>query len=115
MADPRHQKLAKVLVHYSLAIKPGEKFLIGCPSFAEPLIREIYREALQAGAFVRPRIRLEGLQEIFFKEANDEQLTHISEIEKLEYDITGTFLSKKQTRIDILTCFFRVTTVASVQ
>ena len=44
MADPRHQKLAQVLVHYSLAIKPGDKLLIGCPFFAEPLIRELYRK-----------------------------------------------------------------------
>ncbi len=101
MADPRHQKLAKVLVHYSLALKPGEKFLIVCPSFAGPLIREIYREALRAGAFVRAHIQLEGLQEIFFKEANDGQLTHISAIEKLEdeyYDAELTVWGSRNTK-----------------
>ena len=93
MTDPRHQKLAKVLIHYSLALKPGDKLLIGCPSFAEPLIQELYREALRAGAYVRPRIRLEGLQEIFFKEASDEQLTAIPEIEKLEHEFYNVELS----------------------
>ena len=86
MADPRHQKLAEVLVHYSLALKPGDKTLISGPSFAEPLIREIYREAVRAGARVTTDIWLEGLQEIFFREASDEQLTHVSEIEKLKAD-----------------------------
>lgn len=84
MTDSRHQKLAMVLVHYSLALKPGDKFLISAPSFAEPLLQEIYREAMRAGAHVTSDIRLEVLQEIFFQEASNEQLTHVSEIEKLE-------------------------------
>ena len=86
MADPRHQKLARVLVTYSLALKPGDKFILTGPACAEPLIREIQREALRAGAHVTPNIWLEGLQEIYYQEANDEQLTYISEVDELEID-----------------------------
>src|SRR5688572_27404397 len=44
VTDPRVQKLAKVLIHYSLSIKPGDKVLIQAPANAAPLITEAYRE-----------------------------------------------------------------------
>jgi|SRR5450755_3380755 len=91
MSDPRQQKLAQVLVHYSLALKPGDKFIINGPAFAAPLIYEIYREAVRAGAHVTTNISLEELQEVFFQEANDEQLAYVSEIDTLEvehYDVS---------------------------
>src|SRR5947209_1614721 len=101
MQDPRHQKLAKVLVHYSFALKPGDKFLISGPAFAEPLIKEVYREAIRAGAHVTPNIGLEELQEIFFREANTGQLTHVSEIDKLKveyYDAELTIWGSQNTK-----------------
>src|SRR5947209_2131608 len=93
MVDPRHQKLAQVLVHYSLALKPGDKFILSGPAFAEPLIREVYREAVQAGAHVTTNITLEDLREIFYQEANDEQLTYISEVEQLENEYSDAELT----------------------
>lgn len=86
MADPRHQKLAQVLIHYSLAIKPGDKLRISGPADAAPLIREAYREAIQAGAIVTPRITLDGLREILMKNASNEQLTHVSALDWAETD-----------------------------
>jgi aminopeptidase len=84
MADPRHQKLAKVLVNYSLALKPGEKFALYAPVAALPLTKEVYREAVRAGAFVTVRTRLHELELIHYQEANDEQLTTITELDKFE-------------------------------
>lgn len=81
MADPRHQKLAQVLIHYSLAVKPGDKLKILGPAEAAPLIREAYREAIKAGAHVTPRITLDGLREILLKTGSDEQLTHVSQLD----------------------------------
>lgn len=81
MADPRYQKLATVLVHYSLRIKPGDKLIISSPAIAAPLICEVYREAIRAGAHVETEIALDGLREIFLREGNDEQLSYISEME----------------------------------
>ncbi len=86
MADPRHNKLAKVLINYSLAIKPGEKLSINGGAIASPLLRELYREAIRAGAHVTMNVQLDGWREIFFKEANDEQLTHISELAKFNVE-----------------------------
>lgn len=81
MADPRHQKLANVIVNYSLALKPKEKFLITAPAIAEPLVREIYREGIRAGAYVDTQIYYEGLQEITLRESSEDQLDHLTELE----------------------------------
>ena len=86
MADIRHQKLAKVLVNYSLHLKPGDKFIISGPDFAAPLIREVYREAVRAGAHVETHITIHGLEEILLRAGNDEQLSHVSAMEKLSIE-----------------------------
>lgn len=86
MADQRHQKLAHVLVHYSLKIQPGDKLLINAYDLAAPLVREVYREAIRAGAHVMPKIILDGLSEIKYLEGSDEQLTYISNVAKLEIE-----------------------------
>lgn len=101
MADPRHEKLAKVLIHYSLAVKPGEKVLLSAPPAAAPLLKAAYREALRVGAFVSTRIVLPELREIFLKEASDEQIAYISDIQMHEvdyYDATLHIMAETNTR-----------------
>lgn len=93
MADPRVDNLARVLVHYSLELKPGQLFRINAPAVAAELIRAVYREAVRAGAHVVPRITLDGLDEILLKEGSDEQLSYVSplmigEIEKIDATLT---------------------------
>ena len=83
MPDPRLVKLAKVLVNYSIPVRAGDWFLITGNELSAPLIREAYREAIRVGAHVDTRISIDGLQEIFLKEANEEQLTHVSEYDHL--------------------------------
>ena len=86
MPDPRHQKLAQVIVNYSLALKPEDKVAIHGSSIAAPLIKEIYREAVRTGAYVYTQINIDGLAEIFLREASDEQLTYVSERQRFDYD-----------------------------
>jgi aminopeptidase len=50
MGDPRVTKLARVLVRYSIGVRAGDLFQINAPALAAPLIRELYREALEIGA-----------------------------------------------------------------
>src|SRR5579859_4484965 len=80
MIDPRLQKWARTLIRYSLELKPDDTLLIFASELASPLVREVYREALRAGAFVDFQIRLEGLSEVLYSEANDQQLIHMSPI-----------------------------------
>lgn len=101
MADPRHQKLAQVLVNYSLELKPGQKLGITASPLAAPLVREVYREAVRAGAHPEVRITLEELAEIKLREANEEQLGFVSEITKHEmeyFDATLAIWSAENTK-----------------
>lgn len=88
MSDPRVIKLAEVLVHYSLDIKPGQKFLISASPLASELTLAVYETAIKKGAHVLVEQPLDETQEIFYKLASDEQLDFVSPIEKL---ITETF------------------------
>lgn len=101
MIDPRLQKLAEVIVNYSLGIKRGDKFMIQTSAIAEPLIREVFREAIRAGAHVTTRIGVEGLNEIALREASDEQLTYVSDLSKFEldyFDATLNILAQQNTK-----------------
>jgi aminopeptidase len=93
MADIRLQRMAKVLVNYSIGVKAGERLAIRAPSTAAPLIREIYREALRAGAFPETFVSIPGLAEILYKEGSDEQLTHIPEPSRLLFEEYETMIS----------------------
>ena len=50
MTDPRVTKLADLIVNYSLELKPGEIVRLDGGTVAAPFVRELYREALRAGA-----------------------------------------------------------------
>jgi aminopeptidase len=107
MVDPRIRKLAQVLVHYSLKIRPDDLFRISGPALAAPLITEVYREALAAGAHPFVRVQLEGLEELFFKHASDDQLRYVSELQRLEPEritaslgIWGEWNTRELTRVD---------------
>jgi aminopeptidase len=86
MADPRVVKLADLLVNYSVGLKPGEIVRLDGGSVAAPLVRELYREALRAGAYPRTRMEVDGIDVIAVGEASDEQLTFVSEIDRFEIE-----------------------------
>jgi aminopeptidase len=79
MSDPRVAKLGDLLVNYSLELQPGRIVRIDASTVAAPLVTEIYRQALRAGAFARTRIDVEGLDVILLEEANEEQLVFLSD------------------------------------
>ncbi len=78
MVDPRIVKLANVLVNYSVEVKPNQLVRISGPSIAEPLIVELYRAVIKAGAHPVVYMRPESVGEILYKEGNEEQLRYIS-------------------------------------
>jgi aminopeptidase len=73
-----YEKYAKLLVHYSLSLKKGQKLLISSTYLAEPLIREVYREALLVGAYPETWISLNGINRTLFNYGDTLQLRHIS-------------------------------------
>ncbi len=86
MADARVEKLAKVMVNYSLELKPGQKFWLRTTPLAEELNLAVYEEAVKAGAHIFVDQRMPGADEIFFKYASDAQLDYVSPIRHIIVD-----------------------------
>lgn len=93
MTDLRLQRMAKVLVNYSIGVHKGERVAIRTSAIAAPLVREIYREAIRAGALPEVFISLPGLDEILFKEGSDEQITHIPRPQRLIFEEYETMIA----------------------
>jgi len=71
MRDERLQKLARVLVDYSIEAGEGDQVLLSGGTAAAPLIREVYGRLLEAGSTPVPQIALPGMRETFFEHAKD--------------------------------------------
>ena len=101
MTDTRLQRMAQVLIHYSLGMKKGERLAITTGPQAVPLVREAVREALRAGAFPETFFRIPDIQEVFLKEASDEQLRYIPPYMRTiveEYETTLQILAADNTK-----------------
>ena len=92
MSDPRIAKLASVLVHYSLEIKPGDFLNLGAQVPAEPLALAVYSEAVRTGANVHWHVTFPEAREIFLKHASNEQLDFVSPIDKLSDEVCNAHL-----------------------
>jgi len=92
MRDPRLEKLADVIVNYSVGVKAGQLVRLSGSHVALPLLKELYRKVLAAGANPFVRLSAEELEEIFLKAAGEEQLKFLNpvtmyEIEKIDCTI----------------------------
>lgn len=101
MADPRIEKLADVIIDYSLAIKEGDLFAITSPPIAAPLVEALYVRALRKGAHPITTISLPSLAELYLKNASDAQLAWVSPIQQFLFehaDTTFSILADTNTR-----------------
>lgn len=74
-------KYANLLIHYCLELKAGEKLFITTTTLAEPLVREVYRIALQVGAFVEVQFQFREQNRLLLLHGNDAQLSHLSPLQ----------------------------------
>ncbi len=86
MFDPRIEKLARVMVHYSVGLKKGEWAVIYGPYNAEPLLKALQVEALKVGANVTLRATLADASYLFFRYAGKQQLRFVAPTEWLEVE-----------------------------
>lgn len=95
MADPRLSNLAKTLVNYSVAVKPGDWVLVHTTTTAIPLAKEVMKYVLRAGG--NPNIYLDIREDEFgaiaISESNDAQLDWVSPVEKMLYDHADVLIS----------------------
>jgi len=96
--DPRLQKMARVLAEYSLALRPGDLVMIQAGDVAGPLVREVFYEALLAGSHPYVKATFDGLAEILYKTASEDQLAYISDVQKLEIETLHAALTILGTR-----------------
>ena len=70
-----------MIANYSIAVKKGEKVLLRGYGFdSYPLIREIYRECIKAGAIqVDVRFSHDEMSKVFFDHANEAQMKYLDE------------------------------------
>jgi aminopeptidase len=78
--DLRTRKLAKLLVNYSVFVKPNENVIISGSSEAEDLVAAIYKEVILAGGHPILRFSPVGLNYFFYKYANKNQIEKYPDI-----------------------------------
>ncbi|MCC6682766.1 MAG: aminopeptidase [Phycisphaeraceae bacterium] len=86
MRDQRLDKLARVLVEYSVGIKPGQLVRLAGPVVGTPLLEALYEAVLRAGGHPFIKCTPDNAQDIFFAAANDEQLQYVSPLAKFEIE-----------------------------
>ena len=107
MPDERIQRLARLLVRYSIGVRKGDWVRIEGPALAEELIRATMAEVLAAGGHPMLRTSIPGAAYTLYKHASTKQLEFISpsarlEVEKLDCRIAfwGGWNTKELTGID---------------
>jgi len=86
------KKYARLLTEYCLGIKTGDRLYLRSTTLAEPLVREVYRAAVRAGATVDTDLSFREQSRILLVEGNDEQLQHLSPLFKKAMQEYDTYL-----------------------
>lgn len=78
LVDPRVDRMAKVLIDYSLGVQPGWLVTITGTPAALPLIQAAYRHALEVGANSTVLMEVPGTQELLLRKGTDDQLAFVN-------------------------------------
>jgi aminopeptidase len=83
MADPRVETVAKILVDYSVKVRPNQLVRInGFAPEGAPLILALYQRVLEWGAHPFLEIGIEGTEELLYTYAGDTQLDYLPPFRK---------------------------------
>jgi len=87
------KKLAQVLTGYSVDIRKGHEVFVNSNVVGMPLVEEIYAEVIKKGGNPIVELSSERLQDIFMFNASEEQLTHISPLERFIFENMDIYIS----------------------
>src|SRR2546430_1171654 len=76
LIDPRVERMAQVLIGYSLGVKKGWTVSIFAGTAAMPLVQAAYSEVLRVGAHPNVLLDVPGARDMLLTLGNDEQLLH---------------------------------------
>ena len=85
MINPKYESLARLVVEYSLEVEKGHQVVITGPTIAKELFQALWIEIMKVGAHPVYISQMEGMREIYFKKASDEQLQFVDDTEKILY------------------------------
>lgn len=77
MIDPKVEMVAKILVEYSVDVKPGQLVRINDNPEGASLLLAVYQRVLEHGAHLWLQVSLEGADEIFYTYAGPAQLDYV--------------------------------------
>lgn len=81
MYDDFNEKLARLVVQYSVNIQPGDQVLLRGDVIAVDLVREIYREVIQAGGHILSNtLKFSAQDELFYTYATEDQLAFLNPV-----------------------------------
>jgi aminopeptidase len=98
MTSRPYLKLAQILVDHSTGVKPGDRVAIETTTNASELVSEIYALVVQRGGHPHILLHLPEQEQIFFKFANEDQLTYTPAFQKM---VTEQFEAYIRVRADI--------------
>ena len=101
MPDPRIEKLAGMLVDYSVCVKPGDKVAIISPEAAAPLTKAIFLKVLQAGGHPMVMSRSMEIMELLYRYGSTKQLEFVHEGQQIvveKYDVNISIIGEENTK-----------------
>ena len=101
MIDIRIEKLAELLVNYSVAVKPNDKVAILAPEVAAPLTNAVYAQVLKAGGHPLVVPRSADTMEILYRYGSQAQLEYVHESQRLiveKYDVRIVIIGDENTK-----------------
>jgi aminopeptidase len=97
MRDPRVERLAEILLDYSVAIQPGENLLIELMGAGIPLTEALIRGAYQRKARPFVQVREGRLQRLLLKEIEAEHLKQWAELEQVQMKAMQAYIGIRGT------------------
>ena len=101
MPDIRLQKFAQILVDHSTQVQKGDRVAITTSTEAIPAVKELYRLILQRGGNPHVLIDFPGQDELFFQNADDDQIKFVPLFHKMafeEFDVLIKIRADENTR-----------------
>ncbi len=86
MLDPRVEKLAQLLVNYSVKIQPGDWVFVRGSVAALPLVEQVAKAVWEAGGHATIALNHENLEEIFYQTGDDAQLQWVDPSQKMIFE-----------------------------
>ena len=88
-----HEKYARLLINYCLAVKKGDKVYISSTYLAEPLLREVVKETYIAGGIPAVNVELNDLNSLALKYGEEHQLSWVNPMRKYAMEHFDCFLN----------------------